>query len=175
MHFRLTEVRSSECCSLAKLMKTYQEKPRNNKATSHKCDADRASNILKKDVHQRPLSHPILIIFMRSLERAGEFQASDRRSKRPCSNASALRTFHLIKRMLATDVSCMRSNLSPAIITLFIQVIDAASPQMAIVRALFAQAILELKNSGVFSVKKVNKHALMSRLSFGKLRRQANT
>ena len=128
MHFRLTEVRSSECCSLAKLMKTYQEKPRNNKATSHKCDADRASNILKKDVHQRPLSHPILIIFMRSLERAGEFQASDRRSKRPCSNASALRTFHLIKRMLGTDVSCMRSNLSPAIIILFIYVINAASP-----------------------------------------------
>ena len=35
MHFRLTEVRSSECCSLAKLMKTYQEKPRNHEATSH--------------------------------------------------------------------------------------------------------------------------------------------
>ena len=61
------------------------------------------------------------IIFMtgnnQRLERAGEF---DRRSKRLCSNASALRTFHLIKRMLATDVPCMRSNLSPAIITLFI-------------------------------------------------------
>ena len=124
MHFRLTEVRSSECCSLAKLMKTYQEKPRNNKATSHKCDADRVSNMLKNDVHQCQLSDPVLIIFMtgnnQRLERAGEFQASDRRSKRPCTNASALRTFHLIKRMLATDVSCMRSNLSPAIIILFI-------------------------------------------------------
>ena len=69
------------------------------------------------------------IIFMtgnnQRLKRAGEF---DRRSKRPCSNASALRTFHLIKRMLGTDVSCMRSNLSPAIIILFIYVINAASP-----------------------------------------------
>ena len=126
MHFRLTEVRSSECCSLAKLMKTYQEKPRNNskKATSHKCDADRVSNMLKKDIHQCHLSDPILIIFLTSnnqrLESAGEFQASDRRSKRSCSNASALRTFHLIKRMLATDVPCMRSNLSPAITILFI-------------------------------------------------------
>ena len=124
MHFRLTEVRSSECCSLAKLMKTYQEKPRNNKATSHKCDDDRAPNMLKKDVHQCQLSDPILIIFMTGnnlrLESAGGFQASDRRCKRSCSNASALRTFHLIKRMLATDVPCMRSNLSPAIITLFI-------------------------------------------------------
>ena len=91
MHFRLTEVRSSECCSLAKLMKTYQEKPRNNKATSHKCDADRASNTLKRDVHQCQLSNRILIIFMignnQTLESAGEFQASDRRSKRSCSNA----------------------------------------------------------------------------------------
>ena len=80
--------------------------------------------MLKNDVHQCQLSDPVLIIFMtgnnQRLERAGEFQASDRRSKRPCSNASALRTFHLIKRMLATDVPCMRSNLSPAIITLFI-------------------------------------------------------
>ena len=65
--------------------------------------------------------------FFFSFWRAGEFQASDRRSKRPCSNASALRTFHLIKRMLATDVPCMRSNLSPAIIILFVYVINAAS------------------------------------------------
>ena len=81
MHFRLTEVRSSECCSLAKLMKTYQEKPRNNKATSHTCDADRASDMLKKDVDQCQLSNPILFMTGndQGLESAGEFQASDRR------------------------------------------------------------------------------------------------
>ena len=153
MHFRLTEARSSECCSLAKLMKTYKKSreiirphPTNVTLTG--------SLICSKTMFTSANSQTqYFIIFMtgnnQKLERAGEF---DRRSKRPCSKASALRTFHLIKRMLATDVPCMRSNLSPAIITLFIQVIDAASPQMAIVRALFTQAILELKNSGVFSV-----------------------
>ena len=129
MHFRLTEVRSSECCSLAKLMKTYQEKPRNNKATSHKCDLTGPLICSKTMFISANSQTQYFIIFMtgnnQRLKRAGEF---DRRSKRPCSNASALRTFHLIKRMLGTDVSCMRSNLSPAIIILFIYVINAASP-----------------------------------------------
>lgn len=128
MHFRLTEVRSSECCSLAKLMKTYQEKPRNkNSKRPHPTNVTPTGSLIcskKIFTSATHLSDPILIIFMTSnnqrLESAGEFQVSDRRSKRSCSNASVFRTFHLIKRMLATDVPCMRSSLSPALTILFI-------------------------------------------------------